>query len=95
MAIIPRDSKSNSSEDKNLGLEVVVMIFAFVVLGNMFISPFIHAKLRIPFFVFIGLLCWYMLSPSNLNKGKLGYHRVLITVRYTLKKIEYRKRVKR
>ena len=94
MAIIPRDSKSNSAEDKNMGLEVVVMVFAFVVIGNLFLSPFIHSRMKIPFFAFIGVLCWCLLMPSKRNKGKLGYHRMLKALSYTVKKRKYEKRIK-
>lgn len=93
MAIIPRDSKSNSAEDKNIGIEAVIMIFTLVILSNMLISPFIHERLTIPFYVFLAIVCVYLLFPSNRNKGKLGYHRLFVMLKYTAKKANIKRRL--
>lgn len=87
MAIIPKESKTNSFQDQNLGVEVIAVLYLLYVLYDAIFSRYIISYLQ-PFMVaLLVMLTAYLLMPSSINKGKSGFQRIMIFVRYELGKV--------
>lgn len=82
MARIPSKTKTNSSEDNNVSLEVAIMIFAFVLIGNKILENKVHSSLQWFLLLLIIVLVVFLILPNSKNHGKNGYQRMLIWLKY-------------
>lgn len=88
MAIIPRDSKTNSFQDGGLGIEIIGAVFFIYILFDTIFGKYISSYMEIPFSIVMIALIAYLILQSRTNKGKTGYQRIMIFTRYQISKIK-------
>ncbi|WP_286149267.1 hypothetical protein [Thomasclavelia cocleata] len=89
MAKIPSKSKTNNLEDSNMSLEAVLIIFLVVLIGNKVLENCVHNSLSFLLLALIILIIGFFI-PSSKNKGKNGYMRISISIKYLALKIRER-----
>ena len=90
MAKIPSKSKTNNLEDSNMSLEAVLIIFLVVLIGNKVLENCVHNSLSFLLLALIILIICFFIMPSSKNKGKNGYMRISIYLKYLALKIRER-----
>lgn len=81
MAIIPKKSKTTNISN-SMNLEIALVIFTLYIVIDQFTSNLISTSLSIPFSIFTILLVIYMVLGNKKNKGRIGYERIIIFVRF-------------
>ena len=90
MAKIPSKFKTNNLEDSNMSLEAVLIIFLVVLIGNKVLENCVHNSLSFLLLALIILIIGFFIMPSSKNKGKNGYMRISIYLKYLALKIRER-----
>lgn len=79
---IPKNAKSNTLTDGSVGVEVLIFIFAIVLIGNKLLDGRIHSSLS-PVLLLLFISCTvYLIKPSKFNHGYVGYIRLLNAIRF-------------
>lgn len=81
---IMKKSRLGNSTDE--GIQAILFPFVLFLLSYVFISPKIHTYLAPIFNIFVLILLVCCFKTSTINKGKHGVVRVLIALKYYMRK---------
>lgn len=94
MALIPKDSKTNGMQDNGIGLEIAIIIFLVYMIFDTFLGKYISSSLNWVFGILVVLVIGYMIVPNNKNKGKNGYQRIAVFIKFEINKfLEWRSKL--
>ncbi|NBK97763.1 MAG: hypothetical protein EOM50_07050 [Erysipelotrichia bacterium] len=95
MALIPNKSKSNHIADNGINIEVLMVLFAMLVIVQKVFENRIHSWLSWALILVVGVCGGYLLLPSSKNHGHIGYYRLMRVLRYKMQKEELKRKCKR
>ncbi len=87
MALIPKDSKTNGMQDNGIGLEIAIIIFMVYMVFDTFLGKYISSRLNWLFGILVIFVIGYMIIPNNKNKGKNGYQRIAVFIKFEINKL--------
>ncbi|MEG0409033.1 MAG: hypothetical protein RR623_09180 [Bacilli bacterium] len=90
MAIIPKKSKTNGGDEGGINLEALMVVGAMSIMLNSLLEGKVHEKLAPFLFPTLCLFGMFLLIPNGINKGKSGYMRIIICLKYQLNKLQER-----
>lgn len=90
MAVIPMKAKTNTTEDNGISFEMLVIVLGAVMFLNRIFENRVHSSLSTLLMVVLIGVVVYLFLPNKRNRGKNGYLRLLICMKYMIHKIKER-----
>ena len=94
MALIPSNSKSNKITDNGINLEVLMILFVVIIIGQKIFEGRVHSWLSWLLIVLLGGIAGFCVLPNSKNHGQIGYVRLLNFIKFNIRKIEERSKLK-
>ncbi len=91
MPVIPRKTKIKNKEFGIFDFETFAILVTVLFVTAQFLVNLVHARLKLPAVIFVLILSSYCLFDTPKNKGKKGYQRIVLWLRYALWKLPERK----
>ena len=95
MALIPKTTKTNSIADSGISLEVMLVIFAIILIGQKLFEGKVHSWLSWLLLLVMGVCGAYTIFPSNKNHSRIGYFRILYYMRFKMNEYTKKRKLKR
>lgn len=87
MAVIPRKTKIKNKEFGIFDFETFVVLMVVFFVSTQFLIELVHDHMKFPALAFVLILAAYCIFESSMNKGKKGYQRIFICLKYVMWKL--------
>lgn len=87
MAVIPRKAKIKNKEFGIFDFETFVVLMVVFFFSTQFLIELVHDQVKFPALAFVLILAAYCIFESSMNKGKKGYQRIFICLKYVMWKL--------
>lgn len=87
MTLIPSKSNVNTFSTASFSFGTMVLLLLVVMFGSEVVDQYVHKSFEIPAIFYVVCIVVYLLYPNKLNYGKNGAQRIMICVKYYIKKM--------
>lgn len=87
MAVIPRKTKIKNKEFGIFDFETFVVLMVVFFVSTQFLIELVHDQVKFPALAFVLVFAGYCIFESGMNKGKKGYQRIFIYLKYVMWKL--------
>lgn len=87
MAVIPRKTKIKNKEFGIFDFETFVLLMVVFFVSTQFLIELVHDQVKFLALAFVLVFAGYCIFESSMNKGKKGYQRIFICLKYVIWKL--------